>query len=439
MTLKPNTASVLLLLGWFVLAVVVAFIPSLLLVWQGATFILAVILGLDALWLWQLAKPEQFSLCRQVNKNLPMNNWSEVSLSLNQHSRWQLQLNVYDHYPQTALVSGLPQSLSLPKQTRAVLSYKIKPLQRGDSQFTGVDLMVHSPLKLWRKRVFITQLTQVRVYPNFGEVAKYSLLATDNRLSQLGIRRRQRRGEGQDFRQLREYRLGDAIKQIDWKATSRYNKLISREYQDERDQQIVFLLDCSRRMRHMEAGQAHLDQALNAMLLLSFIAVRQGDATGFLSYGGMDKWAAPQKGGHVVNYLLTQSYDLSATMQAADYVAAAQKLLTMQRKRSLVILITNTRDEDQTDLTQAIKLLAKKHLVVLADLYETSLQRVLEQPATDIDTALTYHSTLDYLQRRQQTHEKLSHAGAICVDTTAPKLPIRLVNQYLDIKQAGRL
>lgn len=434
--MKPSSKTIILLLIWLFIGLISPWIPNADKLWQAGFYLLAIALLADMLWLRQLT---QFQFQRVVAKNLPINSWSTITLKLRNQHNTAIKLTVFDHHPSHFEVEGQPQDITIPAKHQADMHYKVRPLQRGNDVFAGVDLMISSPLRLWHRKLHIEQEQDVRVYPNFAEIAHYALLATDNRLSQMGVRRRQRRGEGQDFHQLREYRLGDSLKQVDWKATSRHRKLISREYQDERDQQIVFLVDCGRRMRHMEDGQAHLDQALNAMLLLAYVGIRQGDAAGFLSFAGTEKWAAPQKGAHVVNHLLDQTYDLHSTTEPADYIGAAQKLLSLQRKRSLVIIMTNTRDEDQDDLQQAVRLLSRKHLVVLADLQEPGLQNSLNDTIQDLDSALQYQGVQDYLQRRRLAHDALGHAGAICMDTTAKQLPVRLVNQYLDIKQSGRL
>ncbi|WP_241086137.1 DUF58 domain-containing protein [Candidatus Vondammii sp. HM_W22] len=167
---------------------------------------------------------------------------------------------------------------------------------------------------------------------------------------------------------VREYRAGDSLRQIDWKATSRYRKLISKEYQDERDQQVVFMLDCGRRMRHAETGRMHLDEALNAMLLLAHAAAERGDAVGFLPFGGSRRWLPPRKGGNLVRQLLYRTYDLESTLSAADYLVAAGELMSLRQRRALVIIITNTRDEESADLITGVQMLKRKHLVVVANL-----------------------------------------------------------------------
>jgi uncharacterized protein (DUF58 family) len=280
---------------------------------------------------------------------------------------------------------------------------------------------------------------QVRVFPNFREIARYALLATDHRLSRMGVRPRQRRGEGSDFHQLREYRAGDSLRQIDWKATSRIRRLISREYQDERDQQVVFLLDCGRRMRHVEDGTAHLDQALNAMLLLSHVAALQGDAVGFLSFGGTSRWFPPQKGGNLVRSILARTYDIESSTDAADYLLAARELLPRQRRRALVVVMTNTRDEDHADLVSAVRLLQRRHLVVVANLRESMLDRTLSQAVRGFDSALRFQAVGEYLDSRRRSLGELRHLGAVVLDLLAPQLPAALVNNYLSIKGSNAL
>ena len=121
------------------------------------------------------------------------------------------------------------------------------------------------------------------------EIARYAWLAGDRRLQEIGIKTFQQRGEGTDFKQLSEYRYGDSVRHIDWKATLRLGKPIVREFQDERDQCVMLLVDCGRRMRaddrERRLGTSHFDQVLNAVMLLSYVALEQGDAVGAMTFG----------------------------------------------------------------------------------------------------------------------------------------------------------
>lgn len=410
--------------------------PALHELWLVLFWVLCGATLLDALLVRRLPA---ISLTRTLRHSIPVAVWSRVELQLHNPTTRPLRLWLHDHHPADFDCEAMPVALDLPGQRAGCVEYRVKPRRRGDARFSGCDLVIASPLGFWRRRHFYPLAETVKVFPNFQEIGRYALLATDHRLSQMGVRRRQRRGQGNDFHQLREYRAGDALRQIDWKASSRHRKLISKEYQDERDQQVLFLLDCGRRMRHEEAGRVHLDQALNALLLLAHVAARQGDAVGLLTFGGAERWLPPHKGEGVVGELLSRTYDLGAGEGAADFRLAARQLMSLQQRRALVVLMTNTRDEDHGDLIQAVQLLKRRHLVVVANLRETILDEVLERPVGDLDTALEFHAVNAYLESRRKSLERLRHQGVLTLDLQAPQLPVALVNGYLMIKASGQL
>ena len=296
---------------------------------------------------------------------------------------------------------------------------------------------------MWERKQFFATVSDVRIFPNFAAIIRYTLLATDNRLSQIGILQRRRRGEGLDFHQLREYREGDSQRQIDWKATARARKLISREYRDERDQQIVFLIDCGRRMSATDADVAHLthfDHVLNAALLLGYVSLRQGDAVGYMTFGTeTPRFSAPRKSGATVNLLLNGLYDIQPGLMAPDYYQAAVALSMRLKRRAFVIVLSNLRDEDDDVLSPALRLLRDRHLVLFASLREPTLDEVLTRPVTHLDSALTHAAAQDYLHERSRAMKRIAHGGVMTLDVEPNKLPIALVNRYLEIKRAGRL
>jgi uncharacterized protein (DUF58 family) len=404
--------------------------------WKASAALLLMLAAIDLL---RVRKAPSVKATRLLHTTIPVGIWSYVQLQLENLDKHRYFVTIHDHHPSDCAFTDMPQTLVVPAQRQISLRYRIQPKHRGEKRFSGIDLVVQSPLGFWRRKYFADHATVVRVYPNFREIAHFALLATDNHLSQMGVRRRQRRGQGSDFHQLREYRTGDALRQIDWKASSRYRKLISKEYQDERDQQLIFLLDCGRHMRHRDEGGAHMDHALNAMLLLSHAAARQGDAVGFLSFGGVDRWQPPIKGGDLVRRLLGRCYDIEPTLEAADYLSAAQKLISKQGRRALLVIITNSRTEEQNDLQMAVSILSKRHLVVVADLHEAALDRVVMQPVTDRREALRFQAVVNYLGERRKSHDRLQYRGGMVIDSRPQQLPINLVNAYLDIKASGAL
>jgi uncharacterized protein (DUF58 family) len=272
LNLRPAKTLFYLLIAWSILALFAVYEGALLPLWEWSGGLLAGVAIIDA---WRIYRWSNPIITREVANTLALNTWSEVELQLKQISHTHYYFTVFDDYPLYSLTDGLPFSSQLPPESTLSLRYRLKPYRRGETGFKGVYLRLYSSWHCWEHRRFIALPKVIRVYPNFGVITKYALFATENRLGQLGIRKRQRRGEGLDFHQLREYQDGDALRQIDWKATARYRRLISREYQDERDQQIVFLIDCGRRMLAQDDELSHFDHTLNAILLLSYVALRQ--------------------------------------------------------------------------------------------------------------------------------------------------------------------
>jgi len=421
---------------WLALAVASGFQPELVRPWQiaGAAIVIAAVM--DAISLRNLAPP---AARRRVAGALPVGVWEEVSILLENANRWALPVRLHDHHPGAFESRDLPAAATLPARGWARITYGVRAPERGDYRFGRIEARARGPLGLLERRLALGEAEPVRVYPNFAALARFALLATDNRLSQIGVLQRRRRGEGMEFHQLREYRRGDSLKRIDWKATSRMRRLIAREYQDERDQAIVLLIDCGRRMAARDGTLSHFDAALNAALLLAHVSLHHGDAVGVLTMAGEPRFVAPRKSAATVTLLLNRLYDLQPSMKTPDYHAAALELMRRVHKRALVVVLSNLRDEDDETLLPALALLRKRHLVLFASLREQILGRALVARVTDLDRALTHAAAAEYLKTRAAAFRRLEHAGAHMLDVEPAELPVALVNRYLDIKRRGVL
>ena len=377
---------------------------------------------------------------RQMPGSLALGRWGEVRVTLDHDYSQPLVVQVFDHVPDGLTVENLPQSIDLRPGEQSELGYRLKPQRRGHFSFTRCEVHLPSPLGLWSARRLIDVSDATRVYPDFARLYGAQLLAVDNWLNQLGVRQRQRRGLGLEFHQLREFREGDSLRQIDWKATARQRTPIAREYQDERDQQIMFMLDCGRRMRSQDAELSHFDHALNACLLLSYVALRQGDAVGLCTFAcDQPRYLAPVKGSGQLNLLLNAVYDLDTSRHTADYQAAANQLLARQKRRSLVIVVTNLRDEDDEELLSAVKRLSRQHRVLVASLREEVLDQLRQAPVQTLPEALAYCGNVDYLNTRDELHDRLNAHGLSVLDTLPSELGAALVTRYLGWKKAGVL
>ena len=422
--------------AWILLGFMASQLSSLMPFWQGGGLALFLIGCADA---WLSRKPPHLRIERQLSGVWPVNVWNTATLTLHNEDTRQLAVELFDDYPTGWRMEGLPHATRIAPGAYVSISYRLCPDRRGAVEFGLAHIRVASPLGLWRRRHRMGQASAVKVFPDYSNLLGYALTATDRRSPTAGAIRKRRRGEGTDFRQLREYRQGDSQRAIDWKATARQQKPISREYQEERDQQVVFLLDTGRRMLAKDDAATHFDHALNAVLTLSFVAQKQGDAVGLMTFGGDARWLAPQKGRVGLDRLLTGVYDLQAHEIAPDYALAASALLKKLSKRAFVVLITNLRDEDDRAMRTAYELLSTKHLVMCASLREKALDAAVDAPVQQFSEALRLCAATQYLEQRSEAIRRLGIRADHLIDITPDKLSMALVNRYLDIKESGQL
>ena len=366
----------------------------------------------------------------------------QLTINTTGSNAWCCEL--YDRADPTLLTQGMPVALTLAGGTCTETTYAVVPTTRGEVTFAPADVRVRSRWGFCELLERLGANEVRRVYPDFAQVARYAWLAGDRRLQEIGVKTYQLRGKGTDFKQLSEYRVGDSVRHIDWRATLRVGKPIVREYQDERDQSVMLLVDCGRRMRADDRasaiGATHFDQVLNAVMLLAYVALRQGDAVGAMTFGtpaGQERSFAPRKGAHALNALMGQLYGVQPTPTHSDYVAAAQALLRSQRRRALVVFITNFRDEDSTELGHALRLLRPRHLVLLASLRERIVRELIAQPLASGEAAIDIASAHLYEQARRDAFDRLAARDALMVDAEPDRLGIELVNRYRAVKRAG--
>lgn len=432
----PNPPMLWLLFAWSLFGFASGFWPSIKPYWWASGGMLAFVGLFDAALLWRLPT---LTVERSFKGVWPVGLWGEITLTLRHTGKRDLKVVVFDDYPTAWQQEGLPHTTQLAAGGFVSFRYRLRPDERGDFTFGKAHLQIKSPLQLWLRQVRIGHDSVLKIFPDFSKILGHTLTATDQRVPQLGSIRKRRRGEGTDFRQLREYRVGDSMRAIDWKATARQLKPIAREYQEERDQQVVFLIDTGRRMLARDGEISHFDHALNAMLTLAWVAQKQGDAVGVLSFGAETRWLPPQKGRSGLDRMLSGVYDLHAAEVAPDYIQAADALLARLRKRAFVVLITNLRDEDDQAMRDAHRLLSGKHLVMCASLRETALDDTLAAPVSQFSEALRLAATEHYLAERRDAIKRLGLRAGGLIDVNPSQLAGALVDRYLEIKESGQL
>lgn len=432
MSLRPTRWLVRLLILWALLGLAASFWDPALSLWKISGAVLAGIAMFDAYCAFAIKK---LRVVRDLPRRFALGVEGGVKVRVINTLSFGQTFEVYDGVPSCADCRELPFRGRVKKGGYIDVVYPVTLQERGETVFGQTHLLQSSLLQLWNRRVLVGEEEVTKVYPNYQPVLGYALLAMEHRQEQSGIVRKNRAGLSRDFHQLRDYQMGDTMAQIDWKASSKRQTLISRDFQEQRDQSVILMVDSGRRMRTLEGALSQFDHCLNSMLLLSYIALRQGDHVGILSFGGTDRWLPPVKGAHAMTTVLNHLYDYETAPFPSDFSEAVQRLLNHQRKRALVVILTNLRGEDCDDLQEPLRKLRQKHPVVLANLRESGIDQMLDDEVQTFDDALGYLAASDYAREREQTLSTLRSNGIITIDETAQSFPVALANCYLETRE----
>lgn len=389
---------------------------------------------------WTLPRASAFSAERTATRVASINMPHQVTLLISNHTKRPFFVSVRDDIPDEFLAEPEEFSARLEPRSRATMHYEFRSRRRGAFTLTKVYLRTRSFLGLWRRFLNYPVETVVHVYPDMKQLSEYAILARTNRLSLVGVRRTRKIGQDNEFERLRDYTPDDNYKHIDWRTTARRNKLTVKDFQTNQSQRIIFLLDCGRMMTNNSSGLSLLDHSLNAMLMLSFVALRQGDSVGLVCFSDqIHTFVPPRSGMAQMNRLLHAGFDRFPRLVESRYDEAFVYLDTHCKKRSLVVLMTNLIDEvNSHQVHRYLTNLVGRHLPLSVLLRDHSLFDAADAvdprlPATDRQLFCAA-AAAEILTWRHQVLTDLEHRGVLSLDVFPEDMTAPLVNQYLDIK-----
>lgn len=344
-----------------------------------------------------------------------------------------LHLRLTDDAPGAA--EGLPVAVRLRPGTRAELRYSARVGRRGEHAFGPVTVRWLSPLGLWERQVALTVPGAVRVYPSFAQLRGPGLRAREGR-ERVPLRARRRPGGENEFERLRPYAPGDSYRHVDWKATARRRELVSREYGQESNQNILFLLDGGRMMSARHGELTAFDHALNASLVMAQAALRRGDRVGMMVFDRQVRvWLSPRAGARSGARLIRGTYDVFPSWEEPDYALALRFLSQKVRRRSLVVLLTVVADEVNASLTEAlVGAMARRHLPLCVWLRDPDLDALVADEPADREARYVQGAAAGLVDGRERALAAVQQRGALIVDSTPDQLTERLLSRYLEIK-----
>lgn len=386
-------------------------------------------------------QPRDFEVARKHDTRLSLGAWNLIQLTVRNNSRQRVTISLRDEPPaafdlDTAVVTGqvLPHD-------ETTLGYRVRPPRRGDYIFGNINLRWTSALGLVTRQTTLAARGSVKVYPNLIEIRKYDLLVRRGHIQELGLRLSRKFGQGAEFERLRDYLPDDDYRRIDWKATARRHKPISREFQTERSQNIVSVIDVGRMMRSPIGELAKLDHVINAVLLFSYVATRKGDRVGLMTFADtVQVFLPPRQGVGQFYRMLETLYSVQSQPVEPDYAEALAYLAVKNKKRSLVVLFTDLSGGPSVQsLATNLSALYPRHLPVCVTISDPAMLAAAAVRPRDSLAVYERMVAEQMLDERRVLLESLHQRGVLTLDVPADKLTTAVINKYLELKGRGRL
>lgn len=398
--------------------------------------LLALLLVVDIALLWTR---RGITASRHCSSRFSNGDENPVSLQVENNYPFAVKLNIIDEIPHIFQRRDVNFSLRLKARENGTVDYTLRPTKRGVYGFGHIRAFASSPIGLVQRRFTCDEPTDVAVYPSYLMLNQYEFLAISNNLTEMGIKRIRRVGNNTEFEQIKSYVQGDDYRHINWKASARTHNLMVNVYTDERSQQIINVIDKGRIMQQAFAGMTILDYAINASLVLSYVALHRDDKAGVITFADkFSDFVKPDRGPAQMNDILECLYHQTTDFAESDYSTLVVNTNHLVGRRSLLILYTNFFDYNGMlrQLPYLRQLNSRHRLLVVFFIDEERRDFINQQP----------HSIRDYYEH--SIAAKIDHEQTLIINTlrqfginsllTSPQnLSVNVINRYLEMKSRG--
>jgi len=385
---------------------------------------------------WLVMSKQSITIRRKTPARLSLGDENPISISLQNTFPFSVSLDVIEELPFEFQKRDFNISHKLAPEEEKIIDYLLRPLTRGEYRFGQTNVFVSTPLGFVIRTIHGNNPQSIPVFPSFISMRKFELMGVSNRLEEIGIKRTRRIGQHSEFDQVREYVRGDDPRTVNWKATARKSALMVNQYQDQRSQQVVSVIDMGRVMEMPFEGMSLLDYAINASLIISNMAMIKHDRAGLITFSDHVHSLIPaeRKGGHlqrIMQGLYNQQTDFNESSYEKLYITITQKL----RQRSLLILYTNF--EGLPSLNRQLpflKRIAAHHLLLVVFFENTEIRQLADQDSHHLEEVYIHAIARKFIHDKKVMANKLKHAGIMPLLTPPEGLSVNLINKYLEIK-----
>ncbi len=410
----------------------------------GASLVLLVVDGaiLAGIWVDGLRAP-----LPQVTRDAPtayaVGRATSIAYRWVNPSARSMRLRVREVRPDVLGGVQPPRRVVVGPRTELREAVRLLPPRRGraPSATGGLVVDVSGPLGLGVRRRSIRLPWEAIVYPPLT-AARLASVAEARRHRAPGLTPMRRIvGDGRQFESLREWVPGDDLHHIDWKATARRRVVMLRQYEVERRQQVLLVIDTGRLLSADVGGGARLDYVVRASLDLAYAASELGDEVGVMAFSqGVEHFVAPAPGRRGLKAVVEVLAVLEPHLVEPDYPGAFRYLALRNRKRALAVVFTDLIDRFASQaLVANVAALRARHLPLAVTLRNPELDAVAAlRPATSHE-AYRKAAAEELLRARDDALAVMRQGGVVVLDVAPERAAESVVTQYLALKRSGRL
>lgn len=361
---------------------------------------------------------------------------NKVVIRLDNHYGFPVRASIIDELPIQFQERKWIRRVTIARSEKYELLYTLKPSTRGEYIFDDINVYVHAPLQLVKRRYVFPAEQVVKVYPSYVQMRRFQLLAVSNRLQQAGVRKIRKIGHSMEFEQIKEYVRGDDYRTINWKATARKDGLMVNNYTDERSQQVYCLVNKGRVMKMPFDGMTLLDHAINASLVLSNVALVKQDKAGIITFEkNIDTFLVADKKPTQMNLVLETLYRQKTDYLESDFEKLFSVIRNRITNRSLLVLFTNFESLESLQREMpALKKIAHYHLLLVVFFQNTELKSLIESNAGSLEDIYIKTIAEKFAYEKRQMVKELHKNGIPSILTTPENLTVNTINKYLELK-----
>ena len=419
------------------LCLVAYFFPGLYQVARLSVLILPVIMVVDLILLY--SRPKGIFARRDMMEKLSNGDLNDIRIHLENKYPFPVFLTIIDELPVQFQARDLRYRAILAPFKAKMLTYRVRPVKRGEYTFGAVNVFVKTVFGLLQRRYKFDNEQMVPVYPSFIQMRRYELLAISNRLNEAGIKKIRRIGQNREFDTIKDYVAGDDPRTVNWKATARKNRIMVNTYQDEKSQQVYALIDIGRVMKMPFEQLTLLDYAINASLVISNIAMLKYDKAGIVTFSKkVHKVLPAERRGLQMHNIMELLYNTKTGYQESDYGKLYATIKQQVRQRSLLLLFTNfeTLSSMQRQL-QFFRRMAKDHLLVVIFFENTELRTFLDKKPSGMQEIYFQTIAEKFAYEKKLIVKELEKYAIHAVYTSPQNLTVNTINKYLELKARG--